>query len=297
METKAFISYSWDDDDHAEWTNKIAHVLRKNGINSLIDQIIVQPGCNLENFMNKGIDNSRWILCIISDSYIGKMNDLTTGVGNEVEIIKNKLKSDCVIPLLKNNTKHKMPEIFNGKFYINFDENDENKGLQRLIKRLLGFDREIEPVVSELPFSNKFANSRLLEVKTKKTTYLNPPHKDIVSFDYSNNAGFYIIGSGEYEFCTAWTKANSTRIYAYNDKLKGGMIAVVKNIESIELFTSSKTLDFTSRVRTVSIGDIVVWINIKGKMALTKVLKIMDNSRNDPVDKLIFEYEILDKAK
>ena len=297
METKAFISYSWDNDEHTEWTNKIAHILRKNGINSLIDQIIVQPGCNLQNFMDQGINNSRWILCIISDGYISKMNNLTTGVGKEVELIKTKLKSDYVIPILKNNTLKLLPDIFNGKLYINFDGNDEIKELQKLVKRLLGYDREIEPIVSESPFSNEFSNSRIIEAEISKSTYINPSHKGVVDFDYSNNDGTYIIGSGDYEICTAWSKASNTTIYAYKDKLNGGKLAVAKNIEYIESFTSSEELDFTSRVRSVSIGDTVVWINSKGKMALTKILNIMDNTRNDPVDKLIFEYEILHKAK
>jgi len=297
MNIKAFISYSWDNELHTEWTNKIAHILRKNGIESLIDQIIVQPGCNLEKYMDEGIDNSRWIVCVISDGYISKMNNLTTGVGKEVDLIKSRLKSDYVIPVLKNNSTHEVPDIFKGKYYINFDENDENKELQKTVKRILGFDKDIEPLIIKSPFTKEIANMRIVDAEISKSTYLNHLLKGVVDFEYSNNDGVYVIGSGDYEFCTAWSKASDTTIHAYKDMLNGGKIAIAKDIEYIEEFTSSDDYDFTSRVRTVTISDIVVWINNKGNMALTKILKIMDDTRKDHVDKLIFEYEILDKAK
>ena len=58
---KAFISYSWDDEPHTDWVNRIAAILRHNAINSLLDQFNVFPGSNLEKFMETGISESRWI--------------------------------------------------------------------------------------------------------------------------------------------------------------------------------------------------------------------------------------------
>jgi hypothetical protein len=169
--------------------------------------------------------------------------------------------------------------------------------LKILVKRLYGFDKEIEPIVIEPPFEKALSNERLLEAEIAKSAYINPAFAGIVDFNYSNNNGHYIIGSGKYEFCTAWSKASNTTIYAYKDKLGSGRIASIKNLEYIELFSSSEKMDFTSRVRSVSIGDAVVWINTYGNMAVTKILKIMDDSRNDPVDKLISEYEVFEKPK
>ena len=292
-----FISYSWDNVQHTEWTNKLAHILIKNGIYSLIDQIEVHPGNNLQNFMDEGINESRWILCIISDGYIDKMNDLTTGVGKEVQKIKKKINSEYVIPILKNNSLKIIPKIFNNKFYINFDETDEKEALLKLVKRLYTFEKTIKPIVKQSPFSNEISSTRIIDAEIDKSTYLNPEMRGIVKFNYSNNDGTFLIGSGEYEFATFWSKASNTTIHVYNDKLIGGKIAIARNIKNIDSFSSSKNFDFTSRSRSAHIGDIIIWINSKGKMALTKVLEIMDDSRNDPEDIIVFEYKILTKAK
>ena len=50
--------------------------------------------------------------------------------------------------------------------------------------------------------------------------------------------------------------------------------------------------DFSSRVRTADINDVIVWINENGKIALTKVIGIKDDSRNDPFDQVECEYKI-----
>jgi hypothetical protein len=297
MELKAFISYSWDNDEHTEWTNRIAHILRTNGIHSLIDQISVQPGNNLEKFMLDGIGSSKWVLCVVSSGYINKMNDITTGVGKEIETIKEKMSSEFVIPLLKNNPEHIVPDILKGKFYINFDVNDETKELQKLVKRISGIDRELEPIVVENPFSKEAANERILDAEIAKSTYINPAPNGIVDFNYSNNDGVFTIGSGKFGFSTEWSKASNVTIHAYKDRLNGGKIAYIKNLNSLTAFCSSENLDFTSRVRSVSVGDAVVWINSFGNMAVTRITKIMDDTRNDPCDNLTFEYEILDKPK
>jgi len=247
--------------------------------------------------MLDGIGSSRWVLCVVSSGYIDKMYDITTGVGKEIEIIKEKMSSEFVIPLLKNNPEHIIPDILKGKFYINFDANDEIKELQKLVKRISGIDKELEPIVVEYPFSKEAANERILDAEISKSTYINPALNGIVDFNYSNNDGIYNIGSGQYEFSTAWSKASNGIIHAYKDRLNGGKIARIKNLDSLTAFSSSENLDFTSRVRSVSAGDAVIWINSFGNMAVTRITKIMDDTRNDPCDNLTFEYKILDKPK
>lgn len=297
MEIMVFISYSWDNEVHSEWVNRIAHILYRTGIKVLIDQIQVQYGRSLQDFMFNGINESRWVICVISDSYIRKMNDNTTGVGKENEIIRNKLNSEFIIPVLKNNNQHTVPEIFDGKFYLDFDNYEEKAQIQKLLKRLYGIDKEVEPTVVENPFSKDVANELILDAEIAKSTYINPALKGEVIFDYSNNDGKYTIGSGKYSFTTRWSKASDISIHAYKDSLIGGKIARIKGINSMTEFNSSKDLDFTSRHRTVSAGDAVVWINSFGNMAITRIIRIVDDTRNGIIDSLEFEFEIFDKPR
>lgn len=200
MEITAFISYSWDNEEHTKWVNRLAHILWQNDIEAIVDQIHVQLGVNLKNFMISGISSSRWVICVLSDGYIKKIDDLSSGVGKEMAILKDGFDSDFVIPLLKNNTNHIIPDYFKDKFYIDFDKNDEVYEIQELVRRLHGFNKTIEPLVTRNPFSKDVANELILNTEIAKSTYMNPEFKGEVEFDYSNNDGVYTIGSGEYAF-------------------------------------------------------------------------------------------------
>lgn len=297
MGITAFISYSWDNEEHIKWVNRLAHILWQSDIEAIVDQIHVQFGMNLRKFMLDGINSSRWVICVLSDGYIRKIDDLSTGVGKEMGILKDGFNSDFVIPLLKNNSTNIIPDYFKDKFYIDFDKNDEIYEIQKLVRRLHGFNKAVEPLVTRNPFSKDVASELILNTEIAKSTYINPEFKGKIEFDYSNNDGVYTIGSGEYAFPTKWSKAGDKSIHAYNDKLNGGKIAIVQGINSIAEFTSSKGLDFTSRSREVPVSDAVVWINSYGNMAITQIVQIVDCKRNGTKDSLKFDYEIFDMSR
>ena len=48
----AFITYSWDDEDHKAWVKGLAERLRAGGVNVLLDIWGVAPGGQLPELMN-----------------------------------------------------------------------------------------------------------------------------------------------------------------------------------------------------------------------------------------------------
>lgn len=109
------------------------------------------------------------------------------------------------------------------------------------------------------------------------------------TFDYSNNNGEYIIGTDIHRFVTHWSKASDKNIHAYSDKLSA--IARVKG--PVDLTTSlACDLDFSSRVRTPNIGDVIVWKNENRQYAATKIIDIKDDTRGADHDELTCEYII-----
>lgn len=112
------------------------------------------------------------------------------------------------------------------------------------------------------------------------------------TFDYSNNNGKYVIGVGEYEFVTRWSKASDRRIHAYKDSLGiNGAIARVK-VPDEWPSTIDDSCDFSSRVRTPNIGDVIIWRNSYGKYAATRIKSIKDDTRGADHDELTCEYII-----
>lgn len=125
-----------------------------------------------------------------------------------------------------------------------------------------------------------------------KRYYLSIASNGRFTFDYSNNDGKYTIGSGECSFVTAWSKASDKSIHAYNDHLgAGGTIARIKAPRDWPT-TIDQDCDFSSRVRTPEIGDIIVWKNSYGKYAATRILDIKDDTRGAEHDELTCEYVI-----
>ena len=100
-----------------------------------------------------------------------------------------------------------------------------------------------------------------------------------VVFDYSSYNGRYAIGSGLLEFETAWSKASDKAIYVNNDPQSINGVAVAQGCGSISQVKSAESLDYTSRTRKPSIGQIVVLRNTEGFYAAIHVLGIKDDSR------------------
>ena len=133
---------------------------------------------------------------------------------------------------------------------------------------------------------------KIITISTKQKIYASHTSEGVFSFDYSSNNGLYIISDGEKIFATKWSKASNTSIHAYNDSNDINEIALIKNVgflKDLKLLEG----DFSSRSRTPQIGDAIIWKNKNGNYAITKVLKVMDDTRGDKNDMLECEYIIL----
>jgi hypothetical protein len=114
-----------------------------------------------------------------------------------------------------------------------------------------------------------------------------------VTFDYSAYDGRYVIGSGSTAFETAWSKASDTSIHLMNDPPSIHGIAIARGVTEFEQITDASAYDFTSRIRTVKVGEIAVLRNANEFYAGVKVLRIEDDRRGAASDALTIRYVIL----
>lgn len=113
-----------------------------------------------------------------------------------------------------------------------------------------------------------------------------------VVFDYASHNGSYVIGSGQLAFETKWTKASNTSIYISNDPQSINGVAIARQCSSISQVRNAEALDFTSRLRMPSLGQIIVLRNKEGFYTALHVLEIKDDTRGDDHDEIRFRYEI-----
>lgn len=83
----AFISYSWDDDDHKAWVLELATRLRADGVDVFLDKWEAVPGDRLPQLMEKAVSDNEFVLIICTPKYREKSNERTGGVGYEGDVI------------------------------------------------------------------------------------------------------------------------------------------------------------------------------------------------------------------
>ena len=113
-----------------------------------------------------------------------------------------------------------------------------------------------------------------------------------VVFDYSNFNGRYVVGSGVLEFETKWSSASATSIHVYNDPPSINGVALARGCTSISQVESAALLNYTSRSRKPSLGEIVVLRNTGGFYTAIQVLSIKNARRGGDRDELRFRYAI-----
>ena len=132
-----------------------------------------------------------------------------------------------------------------------------------------------------------------LTPSTNNAAYRDKRLRGTVNFDYSNNDHRFSIGDGLYLFETRWSKASDTSIYAYRDGSSVEAIALARNASEIHHIIDATIYDFSSRVRCPQLGQIIVWRNVNGLYAATKIVTISDDMRGAACDELTFEFVIL----
>ena len=292
---KAFISYAWDNEEHKKWVLKFATDLRKHGVDAILDQWDVRLGNDLQFFMEQGLTNSHFVLCICSDKYIEKANGGIGGAGYEKRILASEMMNNSdkryIIPIIKgNNGTEKVPTFLSGLRYIDFDNRNYFDCYQELLERIYDEDVKKKPPLGDNPFvSTAISDQITTKLNIQKIEFQSPCLEGKVSFDYKRNSGSYMIGEGDYEFNTYWSECGHNSIYCCRDYvLRLGYNPKYKEFPSQKDFID---FDFSSRVKSVNVGEIVLLENHKHKFAALKVLKVV--RRVEDIDHLLeFEYKI-----
>lgn len=87
----AFISYSWDSDDHKQWVRSLAARLRSDGIEVTLDQWHLAPGDQIPEFMERAIRENDYVLIICTPRYKSRSDARAGGAGYEGDIMTSEV--------------------------------------------------------------------------------------------------------------------------------------------------------------------------------------------------------------
>lgn len=152
MNPKAFVSYSWDSDEHKNWVKKLSAQLRNDGIETILDQWHVVPGEQLPEFMEREIRENDYALIICTPKYKTKSDARSGGVGYEGDIMTAEVfakgNHKKYIPILaQGNWIESAPSWLAGKYYIDLSSPDRfEQGYKDLITTIHGHRPKAPPV-------------------------------------------------------------------------------------------------------------------------------------------------------
>ena len=152
IRTTAFVSYSWDDDQHREWVAELATKLRGDGVESILDHWHAVPGDQLPSFMEREIRGNDFVLIVCTPNYRLRSDGRQGGVGYEGDImtaeVHTKQNHRKFIPILARGTwEDSAPSWLRGKYYVDLSTSDRyQENYMDLITTLRG-ERTTAPSV------------------------------------------------------------------------------------------------------------------------------------------------------
>jgi hypothetical protein len=153
---KAFISYSWDDEDHKLWTKALAARLRSDGVDVTLDRWVAIPGDRLPHFMEKAIRENSYVLIVCTPKYKEKSDNRKGGVGYEGDIMTGEVHTEGnhrkFIPILRRGDwQTATPSWLAGKYGIDLRGDPYSEENYRDLLDTLHGLREQAPPVGPVP--------------------------------------------------------------------------------------------------------------------------------------------------
>lgn len=306
-----FISYAWEKDEPLDkkvkkFSQWLAIYLQSWGFRVHLDVLENHPGTKLDKFMQDGIDNSHFVICICTQTYLQKTTDSATGVHNEIELIKQQADSPFIIPIIEQESFIDLPDFFKGKYVsqLKFDNpysQANKKGIFELVSTLrdemvpskksetkTDAKARIESYynsVEKIKFSNDSAN----------LMNFNPQSEDKISFQYLLNGGDFKLGTSPMDFITHWSTSGVNTIHSYN---KVSRMMRIHNFKNFEIINHPADINLDNLIAidwavSLKIGDGIVWINDKNFLAIGKIIQIDLDSEDEYKNMVTLAYKIL----
>ncbi len=161
----AFVSYSWDTDEHKAWVRGLATRLRTDGVDITLDQWHAIPGDQLPQFMETAVRENDYVIIVCTPRYRERSNARTGGVGYEGDIITAEVTSSRnhrkFIPVLRlGDWASAAPSWLKGKYYIDLTGMPySEEGYSDLLTTIHG-TRPVAPPVGNPPRSRSAAPAR-----------------------------------------------------------------------------------------------------------------------------------------
>ena len=154
---KAFISYSWETEEHRRWVLDFATRLRGDGVDVILDQWEVHPGDQLPAFMERAVRDNDYVLIVCTPHYKDRSEKRMGGVGYEGDIMTGEVMTQNnarkFIPIFRTGSSWQAaaPGWLTGKYYIDLSGLPYAEDRYRDLLTTLHGTRPVAPPIGKRP--------------------------------------------------------------------------------------------------------------------------------------------------
>ncbi|MFR6017319.1 MAG: toll/interleukin-1 receptor domain-containing protein [Paraclostridium sordellii] len=243
---KAFISYSWDSEEHKDWVKQLWQTLRENGVDATIDEVETQTETiDLNRMMVEGIKNNDYVIVVLTENYARKSDDFQGGVGLEATFLQNfRLKNPKkIIPIIRSGGSNSIPFYLQGLNYIDFsDDNNISNSFKDLLHRVFEKNKYEVVEIGERP---------------------NLESKKVQAFNFNVNDKTNIEGIRE-ELIPDFTKSVEPSDLEKNRFIKESYKEIKTKLDSVLLLTKQNNAGFEYEIDELTQLKCIIRVYLNG---------------------------------
>jgi len=179
----AFISYSWDSDEHKRWVAILATKLRANGIDVKLDQWNAKLGIQMPAFMETQIRENDFVLIVCTPKYKLRSDGRVGGAGYEGDIMTAQVLThrnhEKFVPVLANGKwTDSAPDWLLGKLYADLSTPEKYEQNYPLLWQTLTGSVPAPPPLGPLALLQQQVSQRGAQLSKEETEILIAAQKE-----------------------------------------------------------------------------------------------------------------------
>jgi hypothetical protein len=155
MSVRAFLSYSWDSENHKRWVRDLAVKLRDDGVESILDQWELVHGDRLPLFMEQAVRESDFVLVVCTPGYKHRSDRRSGGVGYEGDVMTGEVFTGAsrrkFIPILRDDPGASIPSWLLGCMYADLRGHPATPEAYASLLETLQGRNELPPPIGSFP--------------------------------------------------------------------------------------------------------------------------------------------------
>lgn len=167
---RAFVSYTWDNEDHKKQVKDLAVRLCGDGIDVVLDDWSNSPGAQLPQFMETAVRESDAVIIICTPRYRERFDDRRGGAGYEghmitAELLQGGNQEKFFTLLWQGEPTTALPSALAGKRFLDFRDRRRDDRYHELVRAVYGLRPE-RPEIGPPPSWVSAEEDLIVELRT-----------------------------------------------------------------------------------------------------------------------------------